>query len=94
MPQIYKLYGNGQLLRSTVQCVGFTFLDLNGALVITLHLVIKHHTQLTIFRCSRNENLTLLFKFFDRLWRLLPRILKCSDGQTPTLAGMSLDLSQ
>jgi len=39
----------------------FTFLDLNGALVVTLYLVIKHHTQLTIFCGSGDKDLTLLF---------------------------------
>ena len=94
MPQIYKLCGHGQLLRLTVQRVVFTFLDLNWALVVTLYLVIKHHTQLTIFCGSRDKDLTLLFEFFDRLWCLLPRILECSDSQTSALAGMSLDLGK
>jgi len=94
MPQIYKFYRNGQPLRFTVEREVFTFLDLNGALVITLDLVVKHHTQLAIFRGSRDKDLALLLEFFDRLWSFLPRILECSDGETPTLAGMPLDLGE
>lgn len=94
VPQIYKLCRNSQLPLSTVGLEVFTFLDLNRALVIALNLVIKHHTQLTIFCGSRDKDLALLLEFFDRLRCLLPRILKCSDGQTPSLAGMSLDFSE
>ena len=94
MPQIYKLYGSGQLLWFTVECAVFTFLDLDGALVVTLDLIVKHHTQLTIFCGSCDKDLSLLLEFFDRLRCFLPRILKCSDGETPTLAGVPLDLGE
>ena len=94
MPQIYEFCGNGQSLWLAVERAAFTLLDLNGALVITLDLVIKHHTQLTILCGSRDKDLTLLLEFFDRLGCLLPRILKCSDGETPTLAGMALDFGE
>ena len=94
MPQIYKFCRNGKPLRFTVETGIFTFLDLNGALVVTLDLVVKYHTQLAIFCGSRDKDLALLLEFFDRLRSFLPRILKCSDGETPTLAGMSLDLGK
>jgi hypothetical protein len=63
-------------------------------LVVTLDLIVKYHTQLTIFCGSRDKDLTLLLEFLDRLWCLLPRILKCPDGETPSLAGVSLDLGE
>ena len=77
-----------------MNCLVLTFLDLNGALVIPLDLVVKHHTQLTIFRGPRDKDLALLLKFLDRLWRFLPRILERSDGETSTLACMSLDFCE
>jgi hypothetical protein len=65
-----------------------------GPLVVTLDLVVEYHTQLTIFCSTSDKDLTLLFEFFNCLRRFLPRILQCSHGETPTLAGMSLNLSE
>jgi hypothetical protein len=74
---------------------GLTLLNrFASALFIGFNFVPKHHSQLSILDGAGDEDFTLLFELFDRLWCFLPGLFQRADRYAATFPSLALYFCQ